>query len=218
MSTMKTKIILAAAFMLLLACPPRVHAVGACQTDTLANYIALGAEGCLFDAALYNNFGFSAVSPGGVNPSNILVTPDLLITSTLFPGLNFSSLLTSATPGWSAAAGKSEQFAITYDVSPISAGVPVQTGVLTLDLGTSKVLGIIGSVTVTEAIEGASTISPLEVYDTCEEVCSIRQSESITVTPVTTLHTLLTVSLTGGTGGVSLNSFAADDAFGPQPG
>ncbi|MGA2352543.1 MAG: hypothetical protein ABSF70_19070 [Terracidiphilus sp.] len=214
---MKTKIVLAAALMMLLACPPLVHAVATCQTETLANYIALGAEGCIFDAALYNNFGFSTASANGVNPSNILVTPDLLITATLFPGLNFSPLPLS-TAGWSVGAGLSEQFVISYDVSPISAGVAAATGVLTLDLGTSHVSGIIGSVTVTEAIAATSTAAPLKVFDTCEEVCSIKQSDSVTVTPVSTLHTILTVSLTGGTGGVSLNSFAADDAFGPQPG
>lgn len=212
---MKTKIVLAAALMLLLACPPLVHAVTTCQTGTLTSYIALGAEGCIFDGAIYNNFSFPAISTNGITPDDILVTPNLLPAANLFQGLNFTPLLTT---GWSVGAGLSEEFVINYDVASI-APAGLGTGVLTLDLGAAQISGPIGSVIVKETIAPATTASiPLEVFEICEEVCSLKQSDSVTVTPIQPVQTTLTVTLDGGDGGVSLSGFAALDAFGPQPG
>jgi hypothetical protein len=209
---MKAKILLAAVFTLLLAVPPFANATPACVQGTLASYIALGAGGCIFDNALYNNFTYGPTSTTGVSPANIIVTPILLPTPTLFPGLNF-------TAPWKVAAGQSEQSVIGYTATPYWPGAsPVPaSGVLTLDLGQSQVLGIIGSVTVQERTTMTSTTGTLEVYDTCEEVCTIKLSDSVTIAPVQTLQTTITVSLSGGTGGASLNSFASDYAIGPQP-
>lgn len=209
---MKAKILLAAAFTLLLALPPSATAAPNCVQGTLASYIALGAGGCIFDSALYNNFTYSPTSTTGISPANIIVTPILLPTPTLFPGLNF-------TAPWKVAAGQSEQSVIGYKVVPFPPGAsPLPTvGVLTLDLGKSQVLGIIGSVTVQERTTMTSTTGTLEVYDTCEEVCRIKLSDSVTIAPVQTLQTTITVSLSGGNGGASLSSFASSYAFGPQP-
>ena len=209
---MKAKIVLAAAFALLTALPPFANAAPSCVKGTLASYIALGAGGCMFDNALYDNFTYAPTSTVGISPANIIVTPILLPTSTLFPGLNF-------TAPWSVAAGKSEQSVIGYRVVPYPpAGSPQPTSaLLTLDLGQSQVLNIIGSVTVQERTTMTSATGTLEVYDTCQEVCRIKQSDSVSITPIQTLQTTITVSLSGGNGGASLSSFASDYAIGPQP-
>ena len=209
---MKSKIVLAAAFTLLFAQPTLANAAPSCVRGTLASYIALGAGGCMFDNALYDNFTYAPTSTVGISPANIIVTPILLPTPTLFPGLNF-------TAPWSVAAGQSEQSVIGYRVVPYPpAGSPQPTSaLLTLDLGQSQVLNIIGSVTVQERTTMTSATGTLEVYDTCQEVCRIKQSDSVSITPIQTLQTTITVSLSGGNGGASLSSFASDYAIGPQP-
>lgn len=123
---MKSKIVLAAAFALLPAfaqaqsvapVPPQ------CVKGTLASYIALGAQGCVFDDAVYSNFTYSTPVVSGstttITAAAVLVTPDLLPTATMFPGLNFSAAPATATPAsWSVAAGKTVEFVIGYLVTP----------------------------------------------------------------------------------------------------
>jgi hypothetical protein len=235
---MKAKIVLAVALALLCFLPLLTHAAPTCVQGTLESYIALGAEGCIFNDALYYDFTYaSAVASGvitqeGINPANIEVTPSLLTTSTLFPGLNFSA-------SWRVAAGQSEQSVIGYKVAPYSPVASATTptpssGVLTLDLGTVKVPGIIGSVKVlesTSATTPAVTTSPvsvppvtvtppvtLEVYDICQDACKILKTEKVTVAPIQTLQITIVLSLSGGTDGASLSSFATDYTFGVQPG
>lgn len=216
---MKSKTILAAAFALLISAPTFAQeSAPACVKGTLASYIALGAGGCMFNSALYRNFTYAAPTPTTISPTEIIVIPAVLPMATApFQGLNFSA-------PWSAAAGKSQVSIIGYNVVPFPPqGEPAPLAAdLTLDLGTVKILGIIGSVTVTQqstaspAVSTASTAN-LEVYESCEEVCSIRQSDSVTVSPLATLQTTLTITLTGGIDGVSLNNFAANESFGVQP-
>lgn len=254
---MKSKIVLAAAFALLPAfaqaqsvapVPPQ------CVKGTLASYIALGAQGCVFDDAVYSNFTYSTPVVSGstttITAAAVLVTPDLLPTATMFPGLNFSAAPATATPAsWSVAAGKTVEFVIGYLVTPpaiicacpaepaggtcVCPPIAVTSAPLTLDLGASKVPGIIGSVTVqenaTEFLPPAGTtggtspapvpitVATLEVYDTCDDACRILQTDTVTISPVVALQTSIEVSLTGGTAGASLNSFASDLAIGPQP-
>ncbi len=211
---MKTKTVLATVFTLLLASSSFAQSIKTCQTGSLASYIALGSGGCMFDSALYRNFTYtsSAATTNGVNPNDITVTPILLPTATLFPGLNFSAK-------WMAAKDTAQQSTIGYNVVPFPPQAsPVPTGaVLTLDLGTTQVFGIIGSVTVTETTSATSTTDLLKVYESCEDACMLKQSDSVVVTPVGSLQTAIVISLYGGTGGVLLDNFAADDAFGPQP-
>jgi hypothetical protein len=208
---MKTKIALAAAFLLLLACPQFVHAVDTCKTGTLESYIELGSAGCQFNGAIYYNFAFGSPSTVSISASEILVIPSLVTSTTLFPGLNFEPFVTAA--GWTAAAGNTKLFNITYDVTSMLPIAP-SSAALTLDLGKAKVSGTIGSAKVTEAVSTPTTSSSLEVYDTCDDVCTVQKIDSVTITPASTLHTILTVLLNGGNGGVELDSFAANDSFG----
>ncbi|MGA2352306.1 MAG: hypothetical protein ABSF70_17855 [Terracidiphilus sp.] len=215
---MKTKVVLAAAFALLLAHPSLVYATPPCIQGTLQSYIALGAGGCEFDNVHYSNFTYGPTATIGISAAQIVVTPNLLPRLNLFQGLNF-------TAPWSVAAGQTLQSVIGYSVAPYPPPIsttPPEPGTLTLDLGTSRVSGIIGSVTVQETMSIASGTSAgtttLEVFETCEEVCAIKQSDSVSVSSFPPFQTTIIVTLSGGTGGASLDYFAADDAFGPQPG
>lgn len=215
---MKTKIILAAAIALLVSGPAFAQEnASACVKGTLASYIALGASGCMFNSALYRNFGYTAAVSNTITPAEIVVTPtELPLATAPFQGLNFAA-------PWKAAAGQSQTSIIGYNVVPFppQAGpAPVATE-LTLDLGTTKISGPIGSVIITQrsttSPPSTSTTAILEVDEICNDACSIRKTDSVTVSRLTTLQTTLTVTLTGGSGGVALDNFAANESFGVQP-
>jgi hypothetical protein len=212
MSIMKAKLVLSAAIALLLSHSVFAQVIRVCERGTLASYIALGAGGCEFNGALYNNFTYSSPSTATVNPANIIVLPLTAAVAGFYPGLNFSA-------PWSVGAGQSQQSVIGYEVVPFPPITSATAGVLTLDLGQATVSGIIGSVTVQEnTVSTSGTISivdTLEVYDKCADACTIKQTDSVTVSPLQTIQTSLIVTLSGGTGGASLKSFAADDTFGP---
>lgn len=215
---MKTKAVLVASIALLVSTPTFAQDLApTCVKGTLASYIALGAGGCMFNSALYRDFTYAAPASNTVNPAEIIVTPAILpLAPAPFQGLNFSA-------SWNAPAGLTRVSIIGYNVVPFppEAEPAPLAAELTLDLGTVRIDGIIGSVTVTQQSTSspASAVSPynLEVDEICEEVCSIKQTDSVLVSPLTTLQTTLTVTLTGGTGGVSLNNFAANESFGVQP-
>ena len=215
---MKTKIILAAAIALLVSGPTFAQEFTPCVKGTLASYIALGAGGCMFNSALYRDFTYAAPASNTITPAEIVVTPaELPIATAPFQGLNFSA-------PWKAAAGLTQVSIIGYNVVPFpphAEPAPLSTD-LTLDLGTVTISGVIGSVSITQqstsspAVSATSTAN-LEVYESCADACTIRQSDSVTISPVTTLQTTLTITLTGGNGGVSLKNFATNESFGVQP-
>ena len=217
---MKTKIILTAALALLVSSPTfaQVSAGPACVKGTLASYIALGAGGCMFNSALYRDFTYAAPVSNTISPAEIIVTPaELPMATAPFQGLNFSG-------PWSAAAGLTQVSIIGYNVVPFppNADLAPLSADLTLDLGSVTISGIIGSVSITQQstsspVVSATSTANLEVFETCADACTIRQSDSVTVSPLTTLQTTLTVTLTGGNKGVALHNFAANEAFGVQP-
>jgi hypothetical protein len=215
---MKTKIILTAAIGLLISAPTFAQEFAPCVKGTLASYIALGASGCMFNSALYRNFTYAAAVSNTVTPAEIIITPAILPMATApFQGLNFSA-------PWSAGAGGSQVSIIGYNVVPFPPGAepaPLSAD-LTLDLGTVTISGVIGSVSVTQHSTTSPAISAtgsadLEVFETCADACTIRQSDSVSVSPISTLQTTLTVTLTGGNEGVALHNFAANESFGVQP-
>jgi len=217
---MKSKTGLAAAFALLCALPSFTQTpTPLCKTGTLASYIALGSAGCMFESVLYRNFTFQAPVITTINPNTILVTPAVLPMSGLSQGLNFSPIPISTGPGWSVAAGQNVTFGIGYNAVPFPPGAsPVPDGgVLTLDLGPSRIDGIIGSVAVQDTVATPTSTLSLDVFDTCDEVCRIKQTDSVAITPAQILQSLATVTLSGGNGGASLDSFAINYAVGPQP-
>jgi hypothetical protein len=209
MSTVKLKTIVAAACALLFALPSGAQVTRLCVQGTLASYIALGSGGCMFDSVLYHNFSYATPGLTGLTAAQIIVTPALLpLANYPFQGLNF-------TAPWSVGAGQGEISVIGYAAvpfPPVTAPTPGAAS-LSLDLGPATVSGIIGSVTVQEK----TNVATLEVGETCADACTLKQRDSITITPIQTLQTSITVSLSGGTGGASLKSFASDYAVGPQP-
>jgi len=210
----KSKILLVAAIALLSAPSTFAQEFVPCQKGTLASYIALGSGGCMFNSALYRNFTYTAATTNPVSANQIIVTPvSVPITSNQFLGLNFSA----PTNPWSAAVDTTSVSVIGYNTVPFppEAGPAVLGVDLTLDLGTATIGGIIGGVTVKEQVTtaGIATTTNLDVYDTCADGCFLRRTDSVTLTPASTLQTTLTISLSGGTGGVSLSNFAADDVF-----
>jgi hypothetical protein len=66
----------------------------ACVTNTLDNYLSLGADGCSMGEIAFSNFSFSVTSFGGgavpIPPSAILVTPTLENGSLTFSSSGFS--------------------------------------------------------------------------------------------------------------------------------
>ena len=208
---MKSKILLVAAIALLSATSTFAQEFVQCQKGTLASYIALGSGGCMFQSALYRNFTYTAATTNPVSANEIIVDPvSVPITSNEFLGLNFSA-------PWTAAVDTTSVSVIGYNTVPFppEAGPAVAGVDLTLDLGTATIGGIIGGVTVKEQVTtaGIASTTNLEVYDTCADGCFLRRTDSVTLTPASTLQTTLTISLSGGTGGVSLSNFAADDVF-----
>ncbi|MGA2650094.1 MAG: hypothetical protein ABSF28_06215 [Terracidiphilus sp.] len=211
---MKSKILLLAAIALLSAPSTFAQEFVQCQRGTLASYIALGSGGCMFNSALYRDFTYTVATTNAVSANDIIVDPvSAPTTSNEFLGLNFLALTTP----WSAGVDTSSVSVIGYNTVPFPpAEGPAVSGVgLTLDLGTATIGGIIGGATVTEQVTtaGVASTTDLEVYDICADGCSQRRTESVTLSPASTLQTTLTISISGGTGGASLSNFAADDVF-----
>ena len=200
---MKTKLCVLAATLLLMAVPSFGQVASRpCVQGTLASYIALGPVGCSLDGVTFANFAYASTSTAGISPNQIIVNPvpsGPVIDPPLFRGLNF-------TAPWRVASGASEQSVISYTATPFAPVAFPSSGLLTLTLGNSTVSGIIGSATVTET----TNVGTLSVFDRCADACSLKKTDQLKFSPITVLHVTNTVALSGGTGGASLSSFAAD--------
>jgi hypothetical protein len=170
-----------------------------CVQGTLASYIALGASGCTVANATFANFSLAPATTTGIPASKIIVTPPMPIVPS--PSLAFSA-------PWQAAAAGSQQSTIKYTVSfspPL--GSSPANGIQKLVLGTAKVSGIIGAAEVDETITEGTLSALLSVYEKCDDACTIKSSEQITLLPVTTLQITDAVTITGGNAGASLSGF-----------
>ena len=105
--------------------------------------------------------------------------------------------------------GISQQSTISYAVVPFPPAGSTNTGQLTLDLGPSKVNGTVGSVTISEN----TNVGDLQVYDKCNEVCTIKTTDQVTFTPLQIVNISDDISLSGGTAGASFSLFANDTNF-----
>jgi len=215
---MKVRLLLLAAACALLASTTtqaQVSTTPNCVTGTLASYIALGAGGCMFENTLYRDFTYAAPVSTTITPEQILVIPSTGVTvTTPYPGLTFYA-------PWSVAADVSLTSTIGYNTVPFPPGGSGEVGAidLALDLGTASVGGIIGSVEVTEKVTPASGASPetLEVYEICEDACTLKKTATASVDELESLTFALTVTLSGGTGGASLNFFTTNETYGLLP-
>jgi len=181
---------------LLSAAPPT------CVVDTLANYIALGAQGCTLDGDVFANFSFSvtsSIAATTITANQIIVTPQIIVPTTAV--LKFSG-------PWKAAAGQTLDTVIQYTIVPPPVSDPTTTPApweLDLSLGGAHIGGIIGSVTVNET----TNVGNLTVFERCADVCQIEPTASLKFAPVSVILVSDHVSISGGNGGASLTDFSA---------
>lgn len=214
---MKATLFVAAACVLLASSTTQaqVSAGPACVPNTLASYIALGAGGCMFEGTLYRNFTYVPPALSSISPAQILVIPSSggsVITP--YPGLTFYG-------PWSVPEGQSLNTTIGYNTVPFppNASAEELATDLTLDLGTPSIGGPIGSATVTETATSSSVgfAGTLQVFESCEEVCALKQTDTASLAGLETLTFSLNIALNGGNGGASLNFFATNESYVPQP-
>jgi hypothetical protein len=192
---MRLKVKIAAGY--LLACGLLPADPPTCVTQTLADYIALGAQGCALNGDVFANFGYAASASGGaptITADQIIVTPLVVVPATA--RFNFSA-------PWSVDQDQTQDSVIRYTIVPPPGGTaPFQ---LQLALATAQVGGIIGSVTVDES----TNVGSLNVFLRCTEVCQTNKNDSVNFDPVSVVLVRDHVSLSGGTGGASLSEFGA---------
>jgi len=180
---------------LLSATPP------ACITGTLTSYIALGPQGCTIGTVVYANFTYSIVSPS-IAANQITVMPTFVAPTT--------GRLTFSGP-WNVPKDQMQEADISYTAAlPAGSSLP---SALQLILGTAQIKGVIGNVTIDEQtnLPGASTggDETLSVFDRCTEVCQTKALDNFNFnsTNISVLILSNHLSLSGGTGGVTLDQF-----------
>jgi hypothetical protein len=214
---MKVRLLIAAVCTLLASSTTQaqVSAGPNCQIGTLASYIALGAGGCMFESTLYRNFTYVAPVSTTITPEQILVIPSPVASvTTPYPGLTFWA-------PWNAGVDQSLTSIIGYDTVPFppNASAEIPDTILTLDLGTASIGGIIGSVEVTETVTPTNTAAPvtLQVYEICEDACRLQKTDTAVLPGLQPLNFKLAIALDGGTGGASLNYFTTNESYGLPP-
>lgn len=168
-----------------------------CVSGTLADYIALGAQGCVLNGDVFANFRYFGSASGGaatITADQIIVTPLVVVPATA--RLNFSA-------PWSVDADQTQDSVIRYTIVPPAGGATPSE--LRLTLGAAPIGGIIGSVTVDES----TNVGGLNVFTRCTEVCGIKPEDRLNFDPVSVVLVKNRVSLAGGTGGASLVEFGA---------
>jgi hypothetical protein len=164
---------------------------------TLADYIALGAQGCSLNGDVFANFSYSTGASGGgatITADQIFVTPLVAVPATAV--LNFSA-------PWSVDPDQTQESVIRYTIVPPPGGtLPSQ---LQLRLGTALVGGITGGV----AVHELTNVGNVTVFNRCTEVCQDKTHASLDFDPVSVVLVTHHVRLLGGTGGASLNEFGA---------
>jgi hypothetical protein len=176
---------------LLSAAPPP------CVNGTLASYVALGAGGCTFGRIVFANFVYSASASGGapvIRADQIMVVPTLIVPETTRFSLSAP---------WSVTSAQSQDSVIKY--TAVLPGGDTTPAEVDLVLGPAHVGGNIGSATVKES----TNVGDLSVFDSCTELCRAKTNDALQFQPVSVLLVTDHVSLRGGTGGASLNEFAA---------
>ncbi len=216
---MKVRLLIAAACALLASTvttfQAQVSAGRNCVPGTLASYIALGAGGCMFESTLYRNFTYIAPVSTTITPEQILVIPSSIASvTTPYPGLTFYA-------PWNAGKDLTLTSIIGYNTVafPPNASSEVLAENLTLDLGAASIGGIIGSAEVTETVTPADTTlsEQLQVFEICADACRLQKTDTASLVGLQSLTFALNVTLDGGTGGASLNSFTANESYGPLP-
>jgi hypothetical protein len=191
------KLNLLAALACLLACGSVSATPTACVNGTLADYIALGAQGCTLNGDVFANFSYAAGAGAGgttLTADQILVTQGLIVP--LGASLNFSA-------PWSVHQGQTQEAVIRYTIVPPPGGT-TPSG-LELRLGPALVGGIFGAA----AVHELTNVGNLTVFNRCTEVCQEKTNNALDFDPVSVVLVTHRVRLFGGTGGASLDGFDA---------
>jgi hypothetical protein len=175
----------------------------ACQTGTLASYMAMATPGCTLGQVVVSGFTYKASAGGGavkITPKEIIVTPQLVPVGT--QGLQFAA-------PWSAkasagAVSQTEGSLITYHVMSTDPTITVKQLRLNGDGFTG---GLITTASVTETLGATAAAFTLKVYDNCKEVCSEQTQAMKTIPGVATLVVVDKVALKAQQGDTSLKDF-----------
>jgi len=181
----------------LLACRWLSAVPGTCVPGTLADYVALGAQGCTINGNVFANFSYRARGDGGattITADQIMVTPLVVVPAAA--KLNFSA-------PWSVDQQQTQDSVISYTIVPPPDGPAASQ--LQVTLGTASVAGIIGAV----AVHESTNVGDLNVFTRCMEVCQTNTNGSLYFDPVSVVLVRHQVNLSGGTGGASLKEFRA---------
>jgi hypothetical protein len=171
---------------------------------TLASYIALGARGCRVGDVTFADFSYS--SPGAdISADGVLVYPSIPSLPSPrpppAPGFTFRGT-------WIAKAGQTATVVIAYTATPAGwstdAITPLPAGKLTLKLGAAQIFDIFGSV----AVEEETSVGALSVYETCREVCILKEADELVYSPVQPIKIANTLTVVGGNGGALLSGFS----------
>ena len=194
-------------FCLFAVCSTSGLATPLCVTDTLANYIALGAGGCQVGGLTVVNFGYSYVSGDvSISDADITVTPS----TGAFIGLKFSSSDFSVSGSDSAG----YQLSYTYDPGDIrsledilNATTPVFPGfaqITTEDCENS-------------AFSGAICPTTSDTFSVSDNGITLNSPASVTFSPpLSTLGILDTIELDGNGASSEIAGFGSDLTV-PEP-
>jgi hypothetical protein len=176
---------------------------------TLASYIALGARGCTVGGVTFADFSYTSPA-ADISADRVVVIPSIPSLPTPkpppAPGFTFQA-------SWIARAGQTATVVLAYTATPsrwsVEADTPLPAGLLTLKLGGAQIFGRFGSV----AVEEATSVGTLSVYERCREVCILKELDQLVYSPVQPLKVANRVTVEGGTDGAALYGFS--QAFGP---
>lgn len=185
-----------------LASVASVSAAPTCSVGTLADYIALGSEGCTIGDKLFSGFVYAGTAGGGataVAASDIVVNP---LVSATDPGILFSS------GGWTAFNGQFVDSTIAFDVSVLDPSFSIVGAELTIAGGS---LGV-ATGTVAETLVPPAVSMFADVNGT--------PHDSVSFGPRSTIHVLKDILVVAQAGsGLNFASISAvEQRFNQTPG
>jgi len=165
-------------------------AAPACVADgTLASYIALGAGGCTVGDKLFSDFSYHVTLGPLPDATAVVVVP--VTPSANIEGLEFEA-------GWTALAGTTTDFALSYNVSTTSGRATIEDATLTASA--NDIIGTNGGVGISENLLGTTPLQLLPWHQSDNHAPT--GTFSVTFTPVSSLTASKDIGIFGGNAGV----------------
>lgn len=174
-----------------------IAAAATCEPGTLADYIALGSQGCAIVSARVFDFRYTAGATGGateIPPRAIKVTPMFMVPAT--QGVEFAA-------DWKVASAQRQWSWIRFRLETSAPDSQVKQLNLT---GT----GFQGGQFSTAVVHERTSAGDLAVFLQCVEVCRAVNSATLTIQPSTVLDIAATVLLESRMGNAALAGFTAE--------